>query len=199
VVLGVWPAVAGTVRLDGAEIGQWNQDELGPYVGYLPQDIELFEGTVAQNIARFGEVDSDKVVHAAQQAKVHDLILRLPQGYETLIGADGGALAAGQRQRIALARAFYGQPRLIVLDEPDAHLDDAGGIALQQALANAKAWGATVLVITHRPRLLQGVDRVLVLRDGSLIDNGDARFILKKYLQPAVAAAGAGPARSDPA
>ncbi len=198
VVLGVWPTVAGSVRLDGAEISHWNPDELGPHVGYLPQDIELFEGTVAQNIARFGDVDSDRVVQAAQQAKVHDMILRLPEGYETVVGADGGALASGQRQRIALARAFYGQPKLIVLDEPDAHLDDAGEIALRQALANAREWGATVLVITHRPRLLLGLDRVLVLREGSLVDNGDARQILKKYQQPAVAAGDAAPARGDP-
>lgn len=199
VVLGVWPNVAGWVRLDGAEIKQWNPDELGQYVGYLPQDIELFEGTVAQNIARFGQVDSDRVVEAAQLARVHNMILQLPDGYETVIGADGGALASGQRQRIALARAFYRQPKLIVLDEPDAHLDEAGEIALRQALANAREWGATVLVITHRPRLLQGLDRVLVLRDGCLVDQGDARVIQKKYQQPAVPAGDATPAGGDPA
>ncbi|MEE4659634.1 MAG: type I secretion system permease/ATPase [Halieaceae bacterium] len=195
-LLGVWPPNRGSVRLDGAELQQWNPGDLGKYVGYLPQDIELFEGSVAQNIARFGTVDSEEVVAAAQRAGVHNLILRLPEGYDTLIGADGGVLSAGQRQRIGLARALYGKPKLIVLDEPDAHLDEAGEMALRQALNGMREWQATVFVITHKPRLLVGLDRVMVLSDGSIVDSGDARQILEKYKQPAVQAT---PARSGPA
>ncbi|MEM0954671.1 MAG: type I secretion system permease/ATPase [Pseudomonadota bacterium] len=187
-LLGVWPSTKGSVRLDGAELSQWNPSDLGPFLGYLPQDIELFEGSVAENIARFGDVDSDAVVAAAQCAGVHEMILRLPEGYDTLIGADGGVLAAGQRQRIGLARALYKKPTLIVLDEPDAHLDEAGEMALRQAFNAMREWQATVFVITHKPRLLVGLNRVLVLRDGSIADSGDAKQILQKYQQPAVAA-----------
>ncbi len=187
VMLGIWPASRGAVRLDGAELAQWNPQALGKHVGYLPQDIELIEGTVAENIARFGQVDADAVVDAARAAGVHDLILRLSEGYDTAVGADGSVLSAGQRQRIALARALYQRPRLIVLDEPDAHLDEAGEMALRQALQAARSWQATVFVITHRPRLLQVLDRVFVLREGTIVDSGDARELLEKYQQLAVA------------
>jgi ATP-binding cassette subfamily C protein EexD len=184
-VLGVWPTAKGSVRLDGAEIFQWDRSMLGQYVGYLPQDIELFDGTVAANIARFGAIDGDKIVEAAQLAGVHDMILRLPDGYDTVIGAVGGTLAGGQRQRIGLARALYGKPRLVVLDEPNSNLDDTGEIALYSALQKLKAERVTVIVITHRPRLLSGVDKVLVLNDGVATDFGPAGMVMEKYRKPA--------------
>ncbi|WP_286917998.1 type I secretion system permease/ATPase [Pseudomonas sp. UBA6753] len=167
-LVGVWPTQAGKVRLDGADIFTWNKAELGPWLGYLPQDVELFEGTIAENIARFAEVDSEAVIRAARSSGVHDMILRFPQGYDTRLAADGSPLSGGQKQRIALARALYGEPNLVVLDEPNANLDDVGEKALVDALAELKARGATVILISHRPNMLCAVDKVLMLRDGAV-------------------------------
>ena len=167
-LVGVWPAQAGKVRLDGADIFTWNKAELGPWLGYLPQDVELFEGTIAENIARFAEVDSDAVIRAARSSGVHDMILRFPQGYDTRLAADGTPLSGGQKQRIALARALYGEPNLVVLDEPNANLDDVGEKALVDALAELKTRGATVILISHRPNVLCAVDKILMLRDGAV-------------------------------
>jgi ATP-binding cassette subfamily C protein EexD len=184
-VLGVWPLSAGSVRLDGAEIGQWSREELGPHLGYLPQDVELLDGTVAQNIARFGEVSPELTVAAAERAGVHELILRLPRGYETPIGEGGAVLSGGQRQRIALARALYGSPRLVVLDEPNSNLDDQGEAALIRALSGLKAEGVTVLIVTHKPSILIGVDRILVLREGLVETYAPRERVFAQFARPA--------------
>ncbi|MCQ4347826.1 type I secretion system permease/ATPase [Pseudomonas stutzeri] len=167
-LVGVWPAQAGKVRLDGADISQWNKEELGPWLGYLPQDVELFEGSIAENIARFGPVDGEAVILAARKAGVHEMILRLPQGYDTRLGADGSSLSGGQKQRVALARALYGDPALIVLDEPNSSLDDVGEMALIQALGDLKRRGRTLVLISHRPTVLNIVDKILLLREGTV-------------------------------
>ncbi|WP_160108588.1 type I secretion system permease/ATPase [Pseudomonas izuensis] len=179
VLVGVWPTLGGTVRLDGADIHRWNRDDLGPYIGYLPQDIELFSGSIAQNIARFRETDPQKVVAAAQQAGVHELILRLPQGYDTVLGDNGAGLSGGQKQRVALARALYGQPSLVVLDEPNSNLDTVGEAALAGAIAQMKAQGTSVILVTHRSSALAQADRLLVLNDGRLQAFGASQEVLK--------------------
>jgi len=189
-LVGVWPTQAGKVRLDGADIFSWNKAELGPWLGYLPQDVELFEGTIADNIARFGEVDSDAVIRAARITGVHDMILRLAQGYDTCLGADGSPLSGGQKQRIALARALYGEPSLVVLDEPNANLDDVGEKALVDALADLKARGATVIMISHRPNVLCAVDKVLMLRDGGVQMLGSRDEVFTALRKAAVMPAG---------
>lgn len=192
VVLGVWPLAAGKVRLDGADISHWNRAELGPYVGYLPQDVELFDGTISENIARFGEIVPERVVAAAQKAGVHELILRLPQGYDTRIGEGGAVLSGGQRQRVGLARAVYGDPVLVVLDEPNSNLDDQGEAALVQAIGQLRQSGSTVLIITHRVNVLSSVDRVLVLRDGQVQLFGPRDRVLTQLMQSAAAPVSAG-------
>lgn len=186
-LVGVWAPTAGTVRLDGADVAYWDRDELGPWIGYLPQDVELFEGTVADNVARLGTVDSEKVVDAARRAGVHDLILALPQGYDTPVGAQGLRLSPGQRQRIALARALYGSPRLVVLDEPNSNLDGAGEIALAQALSGLRSAKVTSVIVTHRPSLIAHVDKVLVLAAGRIQQFGPAAQVMKTMQQQAQA------------
>lgn len=177
-LLGIWPCFSGKVRLDGADIGAWNRIELGPYIGYLPQDIELFDGSIAENICRFGEIDSEKIVAAAMLSGVHDLVLRLPQGYDTIIGGAGGTLSGGQRQRIGLARAVYGNPKLLVLDEPNSNLDDQGEKELVEAINRIKANGCTIIVITHRTMVLQSVDKILILKDGLAVGFGPKDQVL---------------------
>lgn len=183
---GIWLPAAGSVRLDGAALFQWNPDRLGPHIGYLPQDIEFLPGTVAENIARLGEPDDAAVIAAAQAAMVHETILRLPMGYETQMGEGGVALSGGQRQRVALARALYGSPRLVIMDEPNASLDGEGEAALAQAFARMKAHGQTVVVVTHRPQLLRHVDHVLVLGGGTMKMFGRRDEVMSKLAGPKV-------------
>lgn len=178
-LIGLWAPASGTVRLDAADVSTWNKAELGPHLGYLPQEAELFEGTVADNIARFGAVDANQVVAAAQMAGVHEMVLRLPQGYGTVLGPGTTALSAGQRQRIGLARALYGQPKVVVLDEPNANLDDAGEAALMAALQALKQRGTTVVVVTHRRSVLPVLDKLLCLRDGVLLAYGPRDAVLQ--------------------
>ncbi len=186
-IVGVWRPASGTVRLDGADVAAWPRAELGPYIGYVPQDVELFGGTVAQNIARMGEPDATRVVQAAQRAQVHELILRLPKGYDSEIGDGGASLSPGQRQRIALARALYGDPRLVVLDEPNANLDREGEEGLMQALQRLRAAAVTVVIIAHRPSLLVSADKLLVLRDGAVDLFGARAEVLARVTRPAPA------------
>ena len=178
-MVGIWPAQIGKVRLDNADIYAWNKDELGPKLGYLPQDIELFNGTVAENIARFGPVNSDKVVDAARLAGVHDMILHFPGGYDTPIGEGGSVLSGGQRQRIGIARALYDMPSFIVLDEPNSNLDDVGEAALVGTVQALKQAGKTVVVITHRMSVLQAVDKLMLLRDGMVQMFGERDAVLQ--------------------
>ena len=184
-IVGVWRSSSGVVRLDGADVAAWPRERLGPHIGYLPQDVELFSGTVAENIARLGTPDATEVVRAAQRAHVHDLILRLPKGYDTEIGEAGQSLSPGQRQRIALARALYGKPRLVVLDEPNANLDHEGEEALLRTLEFLKADGVTVVVIAHRPSLLRNVDKMLVLSDGALAGFGPRAEVMARVTRQA--------------
>jgi ATP-binding cassette subfamily C protein EexD len=182
-LLGIWPTYSGKVRLDGADISSWNRDELGPYIGYLPQDIELFDGSIAENISRFSNnADPEKIVTAAKLAGVHEMILHLPQGYDTIIGVQGGMLSGGQRQRIGLARAAYGSPKFLVLDEPNSNLDDAGEKELVEALNRIKQQGSTIVVITHRTMVLQCVDKILVMKEGAAINFGPKDQVLSALM-----------------
>jgi ATP-binding cassette subfamily C exporter for protease/lipase len=168
VLLGIWPDVTGEVRFDGMPVRVFDRTALGTQLGYLPQDVELFEGTIAENVARFGKVESELVIDACRQAGLHETILRFPNGYDTQIGEGGSFLSGGQRQRIGLARAIYGNPRLIVLDEPNSNLDDAGDRALLRAVRAMKERGATVVLISHRPQIMAAMDRVLVMEAGRI-------------------------------
>jgi ATP-binding cassette subfamily C protein len=187
-LVGVWQPVRGKVRLDGAALDQWLSDELGRHIGYLPQDVELFSGTVAQNISRFDpEANADAVIAAAQEAGVHDMIIKMRDGYNTQIGEQGAALSAGQAQRVALARALYGKPFLIVLDEPNSNLDTEGDEALSRAVRSSRARGAIVVVVAHRPIGIEAVDQVLVMKDGRMQAFGPKETVLAQVLQPRTA------------
>jgi len=179
-ILGIQPVTSGTVRFDNADISQWNKAQLGPAIGYLSQEVEIFAGTVAENIARFGDIAADKVLEAAKKAGVHDMILQLPNGYDTPLGNGGAGLSGGQKQRIALARAVYDSPKLLVLDEPDASLDDAGLSALAHALIALKKQKTTIVLITHRKQLLALTDKVLMLDNGNIKEFSDTRSLIAK-------------------
>ena len=183
-LLGIWPPHSGTVRLDKADLSRMPREQIGPHLGYLPQEVELFEGTVAENIARLGEIDSEKVVAAAKNAGLHDLILRLPEGYDTALGAGGRGISPGQRQRIGLARALYGRPCLVVLDEPNSNLDSEGEAALAMAIGRLKESGATTILITHRPAVLAIADKILILRAGKTEAFGRRDEILSRLTRP---------------
>lgn len=206
VMMGVWPSIGGKVRLDGVDVYAWNKDELGPHVGYLPQSVELFDGTLAENIARFGRVDPDKVRAAVAMVGLAGFVEALPDGLDTRLGDDGAFLSGGQRQRVALARAVYGDPKFLVLDEPNASLDDAGEQALVDTLRQLKAAGASTIVISHRPNLLAVADRMVVMREGQVALFGPRDEVLAE-LKKASEARGqrqasrppAGPALAQPA
>jgi len=188
-LVGVWQPARGKVRLDGAALDQWSSDVLGRYVGYLPQDVELFAGSVAQNICRFDpEATSESIIAAAKEAGVHEMIIKMREGYDTQIGEQGAALSAGQAQRVALARALYGNPFLIVLDEPNSNLDTEGDEALTRAVRGARERGAIVVVVAHRPIGIEAVDQLLVLKDGRMQAFGPKETVLGQVLQPRVAA-----------
>ena len=186
-LVGAWKPVRGHVRLDGADVSRWSPEDLGPHLGYLPQTVELFPGTVAENIARMRDVSDNEIIRAAKRAGVHDLILRLPQGYETDVGAHGGRISGGQRQRLGLARALLGTPALVVLDEPSSNLDQAGDAALAAALVRLKSEGCTIVIVSHRPAGLQSADKVLALSDGCVAKFGPRDEVLKVRSQPPAA------------
>jgi PrtD family type I secretion system ABC transporter len=185
---GIWQPSAGKVRLDGVDVSDWPREALGPWIGYVPQDVELFDGTVADNIGRLNGLDSEAVVLAAKRANAHELIVQLPQGYDTPVGEQGLCLSPGQRQRIALARAMYGDVRLLILDEPNASLDSEGELALARALSDIRAQGVTSVVVTHRPSLIAHVDKILILEGGRVSRFGPAAEVMKGMQKLAQAA-----------
>lgn len=197
-LVGVWTPLSGHVRLDGAEISEWDREMLGPHIGYLPQDVELFDGTVEQNIARFGSADPEATVAAAKRAGVHELILELSDGYDTMIGDGGAVLSGGQRQRIALARAVYGDPAFVVLDEPNSNLDNEGEEALREAILSLKTAGKTVVIVSHRLSALNSADKILVLRNGKQEMVGPRAQVLANVTRP-VDTPPQRPVRADPA
>jgi ATP-binding cassette subfamily C exporter for protease/lipase len=201
-LMGLWPAASGKVRLDGADIHTWNKTELGPHVGYLPQGVELFDGTLAENIARFGPIEPAKVEAAAKAVGLHEYIQGLPEGYDSPVGRDGAMLSGGQRQRVGLARAIYGDPVFVVLDEPNSSLDEAGDAALAAALLDLKARGTTFVVMTHRTSVLAVTDKMLVLRDGTMQAFGSRDEVLaalKKAAEQAAAQQAQAQGQTQPA
>ncbi len=188
-ILGIWPTALGKMRIDGAELRSWPRETLGPAIGYLPQDIELFVGTVGENIARFGELDSERIIEATNACGLHGMMLRLPNGYDTEIGEGGITLSAGQRQLIGLARAVYGRPVVIALDEPSSNLDEVGDQVLAQTISAAKSWGSTVIVVSHDPKLLKLMDRLMMIFDGQIREFGPSAEVIaaikKRSIKPA--------------
>ena len=182
-LLNIWEPTSGKVRIDRADIASWDSEKLGPFIGYLPQDVELFAGSVAENVARLGKVDSEKVINAAKLAGVHNMILALPKGYDTQIGEHGAALSGGQRQRLGLARALYGQPRIVVLDEPNSNLDEEGEMNLLQAVLNLRQHHTTVVLVTHKPNVLSIVDNIILMQDGQIALCGARQEVLGKLAE----------------
>lgn len=178
-LLGIWPEAEGQVLVGGTDVKLWDREVLGPQVGYLPQDVELFDGTLAENISRFAQVDAEKVIEAAKKTGIHDMVLRLPKGYDSQIGDAGSSLSGGQRQRVALARSVYDNPAFVVLDEPNANLDDAGEKALLQVVRDLAENGGTVVLITHRPGVLAIADRLLVMKNGRFVEDGPRDEVIK--------------------
>ena len=188
-LVGIWPSMQGKVRLDGNDVYQWDKEELGQYIGYLPQNVELFEGTIAENVARFGEPDTDKVTEACRMVGLDGFIEQLPKGYDTQVGDDGAFLSGGERQRVALARALYGMPKFVVLDEPNASLDESGDAALLNALKMMRAQGTTIIVMTHRLNILGAIEHMLVLVDGQIQKFGTCQEVLAALQSPPAQAA----------
>jgi len=186
-LIGVWAPATGSVRLDGADVARWDRAQLGQWVGYVPQDVELFDGSVADNIARLEQVDPERVIAAARRANAHEMIVEFADGYDTLVGEGGMRLSPGQRQRIALTRALYGNPRLVVLDEPNANLDGAGELALAHAVSGLRADGVTTIIVTHRPSLIAHVTKILVLENGRAKRYGAAAEVMREMQRQAQA------------
>ena len=187
-LVGLWPAINGKVRLDGVDVFTWDKLELGPHIGYLPQGVELFDGSMAENIARFGELDQAKVETAARMIGLHEFIMSLPQGYNSPVGREGTMLSGGQRQRVGLARAIYANPAFVVLDEPNSSLDEQGDADLALAITQLKAMGTTFIVMTHRTSVLSVANKMLVLRDGQLQMFGPRDDVLKALAEATAAA-----------